>query len=54
MSVSSVGPLDFQNDTDKAEGGLMMLFFGLVFSVAPLWKFFCPSGKIFYGPGRTP
>jgi len=26
--------LDFQNDTDKAEGGLMMLFFGLVFSVA--------------------
>jgi len=30
----------FLYNTDKAEGGLMVLFFGLVFPVAP-WKFFC-------------
>jgi len=35
MGIGSGGPLDFQNDTDKAEGGLMVLFFGLVFSIAP-------------------
>jgi len=30
------------HDTDKVEGGLMVLFFGLVFSIATLpWKFFC-------------
>jgi len=32
----------FIHDTDKVKGGLMVLFFSLVFSVGPLsWKFFC-------------
>jgi len=37
-----VAPQDFNiHDTDKAMGGLMLLHFGLVFSVGPsLWKFF--------------
>jgi len=25
-----------RHDTDKVEGGLMVLFFGLVFSIAPI------------------
>jgi len=29
----AVRPLDFHNDTDKVVGGLMVLRFGLVFSV---------------------
>jgi len=33
------GPLD---DTDKVEGGLLVLFFGFVFSVAPL-EIFLPT-----------
>jgi len=32
-------PWVFIHGADKVEGGLMMLFFGLVFSVDP-WKFF--------------
>jgi len=40
MSVDSLWI--FINDTDKVEGGLMVLFFSFVFSVAsPFWKFFC-------------
>jgi len=32
----------FIQNTDKVEGGLMVLFFGLVFSVdPPPWNFFC-------------
>jgi len=34
-----VPPLDFHNSTVKVEGGLMVLVFGLVFSVAPPEKF---------------
>jgi len=35
----------FIDSTDKVERGLMVLFFGLVFTVGPLlhWKFFCRS-----------
>jgi len=33
-------PWIFIHNTIKVEGGLMVLFFGLVFSVGPLWKFF--------------
>jgi len=29
------------HDTNKVMGGLMVLFFDLVFSVGPLRKFFC-------------
>jgi len=39
MGVGSEGPvflMGFQHDTDKAKGGLLVLFFGLVFSVGPL------------------
>jgi len=47
MGVGSGGqrgvmaPWIFIHVTDKVEGGLMVLFFGLVFSVAtpPFWKF---------------
>jgi len=39
MDVGSVGSLNFQNDTDKVEGGLIVLFFGLIFSVAPSGNF---------------
>jgi len=31
----------FIDGIDKLEGGLMVLFFGLVFPLGPLWKFFC-------------
>jgi len=35
-------PWIFIHDTDKVEGGLMVLFFGLVFFRCPLpWKIFC-------------
>jgi len=34
-------PWIFIHSTDKVEGGIMMLFFGLVFSHWPPWKFFC-------------
>jgi len=39
----SVPPWIFIFGTDKVEGGLMVLFFGLVFSVdlSPPWKIFC-------------
>jgi len=38
----AVPPWIFINGTDKAEGGLMVLFFGLVFTVGPSpWKIFC-------------
>jgi len=37
----AVAPWVFINDTDKVEGGLMVLLFGLVFPLAPPWKFFC-------------
>jgi len=46
MGVGSGGqeepwlPLDFIHNTDKAEGGLMVLFFGLVFPLPDL-----PSGN---------
>jgi len=44
MGVGSGGPLVFQNVTDKAEGGLMVLFFGLVFPLPlPLWIFFADA-----------
>jgi len=33
----------FIHDTDKAEGGLIVLFFDLVFSVALLLKIFLPT-----------
>jgi len=41
MGVGSGGqramaPWIFIHSTDKVEGGLMMLFFGLVFPIAPL------------------
>jgi len=35
-------PWIFMHDTDKVEGGLMMLFFGLVFLLAPQ-KIFLPT-----------
>jgi len=35
-----VAPWIFMHSTDKVEGGLMELFFGLVFPLA-LWKIFC-------------
>jgi len=42
MGISSGGPLDFQNNTDNSEGGLMGQFFGLIFfRCLLLWKFFC-------------
>jgi len=45
--VSAAGgprpPWIFKHNTDEVEGGLMVLFFGLVFSVAPSWKFFLPT-----------
>jgi len=34
-------PWIFIDGTEKVEGGLMVLFFGLVFTVGPPWKFFC-------------
>jgi len=37
----AVTPWIFIHDTDKVEIGLMVLFFGLVFSVALPWIFFC-------------
>jgi len=42
----------FIHDTDKVEVGLMAIFFGLVFSIAPpSWKFFsrrsCESRPLF-------
>jgi len=39
-------PWIFMDATDKVEGGLMVLFFGLVFPVAPLPKFFLPKTLI--------
>jgi len=34
-------PWIFMHDTDKVEGGFMVLFFGVIFTVAPPpWKFF--------------
>jgi len=33
----------FIHDTDKVEGGLMVLIFGLVFSVGPPGNFFLPT-----------
>jgi len=47
MGVGSEGqegamPLwNFIHGTDEVEGGLMVLFSGLVFSVGQSWKFFC-------------
>jgi len=35
-------PWIFVHDTDKAEGGLMVLFFGLVFYRRPLLEIFLP------------
>jgi len=49
MGVGSKGgvlPLDL-HDTDKVEGGLMVLFFGLVFSIGLLWKIFCQRFCLF-------
>jgi len=48
MNVDRGGPWPlwiFRHDTDKVEGGLMVLFFGLVFSVAPPnpQKYFLPK-----------
>jgi len=52
MGVSSGGSMDFQNNTDKAEGGLMMLFFVLVFSVHPHpLKIFLPTLLVKIGFG---
>jgi len=40
-------PLSFILDTDEAEGGLMVLFFGFVFSVAPLsLEIFLPKSLV--------
>jgi len=40
MGISSrEGPWIFIHDTDKVEGDLMVLFFGLVFSVSPPGNF---------------
>jgi len=41
-------PWIFRHDTDKVEGGLMVLYFGLIFSVAPLPLeiFFLPTALI--------
>jgi len=49
MGVGSGGqgvvalPWIFMHDTDKVKGILMVLFFGLVFSVGLLLKFFLPT-----------
>jgi len=53
MDVGNVGLLAFQNDTDKAEGGLMLLFFGFVFSVAPPLEIFLPTFLVRMGLGCT-
>jgi len=39
--VGAVAPWIFIDSTDKVEGGLTVLFFGLSFTVGPFWKFFC-------------
>jgi len=39
----AVAPWIFIHDTDKAEEDLMVLFFDLVFSVAPLPGIFLPT-----------
>jgi len=40
-------PWIFIHGTDKVEGGLLVLFFGHVFSVALRpWKFFCQRPRI--------
>jgi len=36
----AVPPWIFIHDTDKVEGGLMVLLFGLIFFLVYPWKFF--------------
>jgi len=51
----AVPPWNFIHGTD-VEGGLMVLFFVLVFFVAPLpWEFFCrrPCGRFLYTDSKN-